>query len=336
MRPLINSTFVSLDGVVNHMDKWHFSYIDDESDQLTYDQLASCDAMLMGRKTYEAYAAVWPTRDGAYPDLINAIPKHVVSTTLESPSWQNTTVLNGDVVRSVQALKEAPGRGILMHGFGPLAKTLLGEGLLDELHLWFHPAFAGVGDPDDQLLTAGLNVYVQHRATRTLGSGVVMVSYDCLREREPEVANLNWDTSTGFTLSRVLPGTPAEVFAHFTEPALFSRWFVVEGFTTPASRISLDPKPDGTISAVMVPDQGGPDIPFTARYGIVEPSRRVQFEFSDPTEMVTISLLDLAQEGTQLTYANVGAALSGRAEALSGVERMLDALESSVADSRQP
>jgi uncharacterized protein YndB with AHSA1/START domain len=143
------------------------------------------------------------------------------------------------------------------------------------------------------------------------------------------------DTATGFSQSRVLPGTPAEVFAHFTEPALFSHWFIVEGFTTPAARISLDPSPGGMISAVMVPDGGGPEIPFTATYGIVEPERRIQFKFMDPTEIVTISLLDLAEEGTQVTYTNVGAALSGRAEALSGVERMLDALQSSVADLHQ-
>jgi uncharacterized protein YndB with AHSA1/START domain len=139
-------------------------------------------------------------------------------------------------------------------------------------------------------------------------------------------------TETGFSLSRVLPGTPAEVFAHFTEPALFSRWFIVNGFTTPASRVNLDPTPGGMISAVMVPDEGGPEIPFTARFGIVEPEHQVQFKFTDPTETVTISLLDLAEEGTQLTYSNVGVeALTGRAEALSGVERMLDALETSLA-----
>ena len=143
------------------------------------------------------------------------------------------------------------------------------------------------------------------------------------------------DSATGFSQSRVLPGTPAEVFAHFTEPALFSHWFIVEGFTTPAARISLDPSPGGMISAVMVPDEDGPEIPFTATYGIVEPDRRIQFKFTDPTEIVTISLLDLAQEGTQVTYTNVGAALSRRAEALSGVEGMLDALQSSVADLHQ-
>jgi dihydrofolate reductase len=96
MRPIINSTFLSLDGVMNHMDKWHFSYINDESDQLTYDQLASCDAMLMGRKTYDIYAATWPTRDGAYPDLINSMPKYVasddagVADVAERPSWRVT------------------------------------------------------------------------------------------------------------------------------------------------------------------------------------------------------------------------------------------------------
>jgi uncharacterized protein YndB with AHSA1/START domain len=110
------------------------------------------------------------------------------------------------------------------------------------------------------------------------------------------------DPTTGFTLSRVLAGTPAEVFAHFTEPALFSRWFIVEGFTTPASRVDLDPRPGGTISAVMVPDEDGPAIPFTATYGIVEPERRIQFRFTDPTEIVTISLLDMAGEDTELTF----------------------------------
>jgi uncharacterized protein YndB with AHSA1/START domain len=142
------------------------------------------------------------------------------------------------------------------------------------------------------------------------------------------------ETATGFSVSRVLSGTPAEVFSHFTEPALFSNWFVVEGFTTPASRISLDPRPGGMISAVMVPEEDGPEIPFTARYGIVEPQRRIQFKFTDPTEIVTISLLDLAEDGTQVTYTNVGAALTGRAAALQGVERMLDALETSVTELR--
>ena len=142
-------------------------------------------------------------------------------------------------------------------------------------------------------------------------------------------------TATGFSVSRVLSGGPREVFAHFTEPALFAHWFVVEGFSTPAARVNLDARPGGVISAVLVPQDGGPEIPFTAAYGVVEPPSQIQFIFTDPAEIVTISLLDLAEEGTQLTYTNVGAALAGRATALSGVERMLDALASSVTDLSQ-
>jgi uncharacterized protein YndB with AHSA1/START domain/heme-degrading monooxygenase HmoA len=142
-------------------------------------------------------------------------------------------------------------------------------------------------------------------------------------------------TATGFSVSRVLSGPPREVFAHFIEPELFSHWFVVEGFSTPETRISLDARPGGMISAVLVPEDGGPEIPFTAAYGVVEPPSRIQFLFAAPDEIVTISLLDLAEEGTQLTYANVGAALTGRAAALSGVGRMLDALDRSVTGLRR-
>jgi uncharacterized protein YndB with AHSA1/START domain/heme-degrading monooxygenase HmoA len=141
------------------------------------------------------------------------------------------------------------------------------------------------------------------------------------------------DPAAGFTVTRVLPGDPARLFAHFVEPKGFSRWFVVDGYTTPAARIALDVRPGGTISAVMVPDQGGPEIPFSATYGTVDPPRMVQFAFTDPTELVTITLLHLGEGGTQLTYRNQGAPLRERAQALVGVDRMLDALEASVAAS---
>jgi uncharacterized protein YndB with AHSA1/START domain/heme-degrading monooxygenase HmoA len=139
------------------------------------------------------------------------------------------------------------------------------------------------------------------------------------------------DPAAGFTVTRVLPGDPGRVFAHFTEPEGFSRWFVVDGYTTPAERVSLDVRPGGRISAVMVPDRGGPEIPFTASYGTVDPPRTVQFAFTDPTELVTITLLDLGDQGTQLSYRNQGAPPEGRAQALTGVARMLAALEAGVA-----
>ena len=177
MRSIVNSTFVSLDGVQNHMERWHFDYIDAEQQEIVSEQLAAADAILMGRDTYEAYAAVWPDRDDAYSKRINATRKYVVSTTLTAPQWQNTTVLEGDLIDNVERLKSEGDGSILMHGFGPVAKALLAAGLLDELHLWIHPVFAGIGDATDLIMPVGVNVALDHVATRTLRSGVVLLYY---------------------------------------------------------------------------------------------------------------------------------------------------------------
>ena len=176
MGKIINSTFVSIDGVINHMEAWHFSYIDDETARITLEQITASDALLMGRHTYEAYAGAWPQREGAYPTKINSIRKYVVSTTLDKADWNNTTVIKGDLVAEVAKLKQQGG-DILMHGFGPVANTLMANGLLDELHLWVHPHFAGVGGPADLLLNEGNNARLELIGTRALKSGVVLLSY---------------------------------------------------------------------------------------------------------------------------------------------------------------
>ena len=176
MRDIISSTFVSLDGVVNHMDKWHFDYVDDESNALAMEQLRAADAMLMGRKTYEVYAGAWPGRGGEYAEAINAIPKYVASTTLADPAWHNTTVLDGDLLEAVRKLRAQDGSSILMHGYGPVAKALLQADLLTELHLWVHPHLAGVGAEGDLLIHQGLNKKLELTATRTLNSGVVVLT----------------------------------------------------------------------------------------------------------------------------------------------------------------
>jgi dihydrofolate reductase len=176
MGTISTSTFVSLDGVVNHMDKWHFDYVDDEASELALEQLQAADAMLMGRKTYEVYAGAWPQRDGTYADAINAVPKYVASTTLSEPAWHNTSVLDGDLIEAVRALRAKDDTSILMHGYGPVAKTLLQANLLDELHLWVHPHLAGVGDAGDLILHHGLTKKLALTATRTLGSGIVVLT----------------------------------------------------------------------------------------------------------------------------------------------------------------
>jgi dihydrofolate reductase len=177
MRRIINSTFVSLDGVINHMDRWHFEFIDDETEAVALTQLEGCDALLMGRNTYEAYASAWPERDGALADRINEVTKYVASNTLKNPAWSNTTVLQGDLSEAVAKLKQEPGQDILMHGYGSVAKTLLRDGLLDKLCLWVHPMLAGVGTLDDMIFSDGLNQRLQLDEFHVLGSGIVMLTY---------------------------------------------------------------------------------------------------------------------------------------------------------------
>ncbi len=177
MAKIVNSTFVSLDGVVNHMEKWHFDYLSDQSDQLALAQLEEADALLMGRNTYQVYAGAWPSREGDYADRINAIPKYVASSTLSHPTWHGTHVLAGDLVDEVRQLKQTEGRSILMHGVGPVAKTLLRNGLLDELHLWVHPVLAGVGDENDVLFEAGLHARLETSNVQAFDNGVVVLSF---------------------------------------------------------------------------------------------------------------------------------------------------------------
>ena len=177
MGKIVNSTFVSLDGVINHMDRWHFDFVDEESDAIALQQLRDSDAMLMGRHTYDIYAGAWPDRDGDYADRINAMPKYVVSNTLSTVGWANTTVLNGDLIEAVTRLKQDLDLDLLMHGYGPVAKTLMRHGLVDQLFLWVHPMLAGVGASNDLLLSEGLNQRLTLMDIHRLASGVVLLSY---------------------------------------------------------------------------------------------------------------------------------------------------------------
>lgn len=177
MGRVINSTFISLDGVINHMDKWHFDFVDDETNAIAMDQLRACESLLMGRHTYEIYASSWPSREGELPDRINAMRKYVASTTLTTAHWQNTTVIGADLVDQVATLREQPG-DILMHGYGPVARTLLANGLLDQLFLWVHPHLAGVGTTEDMLWSEGVDQRLRLVDSHTLKSGLITLTYE--------------------------------------------------------------------------------------------------------------------------------------------------------------
>ena len=108
---------------------------------------AKADALLLGRRTYETFAASWPQRGNEVPnaDWMNRTPKYVASSTLQSPAWNNTTVIQGDVTEGIERLKQEDGKDILVNGSGALVRTLLRDGLLDELRLFVHPVVVGRG-----------------------------------------------------------------------------------------------------------------------------------------------------------------------------------------------
>ena len=180
MRKIINSTYISLDGVVELPHKWPTIErpSDDRGDKIQTDLLMACDAVLMGRRTYEVFAPVWPTRSGdPLSDRMNTMPKYVVSTTLTDPDWANTTVISGDVAARIRQLKEEPGQDIVQYGFGAVSTLLMEHGLLDELRLWIHPLFVGKGNSDDVLFPKGPPTQFVLTDSTILKSGMVILSY---------------------------------------------------------------------------------------------------------------------------------------------------------------
>jgi dihydrofolate reductase len=155
MGKLVVTEFVTLDGVMEdpggqHGGRggWAFKFEQGSDGQkFKFDELAASDAQLLGRVTYEGFAAAWPTMEGTgkFGEKMNEMPKFVVSTTLENPEWNNTTVLNGDFPEEVGALKEQFTGDILVAGSATLVQSLLAHDLVDELHLMVFPILLGGG-----------------------------------------------------------------------------------------------------------------------------------------------------------------------------------------------
>jgi dihydrofolate reductase len=149
MRKIVAGVFLSLDGVMESPEKWHFPYFNDEMGAVVGSQMAESDGMLLGRVTWQEFAGFWPQQgddvDGA--DFMNGAHKYVVSTTLDSvDAWQNSTLVDGsDFGTAIRELKEQPGKNIGVTGSGTLVQSLLRENLLDELSLLVHPIVVGDG-----------------------------------------------------------------------------------------------------------------------------------------------------------------------------------------------
>jgi dihydrofolate reductase len=183
MRRIINSTYISLDGVIEEPHLWPSTGSSEgRGDAIQTELLLACDALIMGRRTYEGFAPVWPTRSGdPASDHINAMPKYVVSSTLRDPEWNNTTVIVDDPIGAIRRLKEQPGKDIVQYGFGQLSHALVEHDLLDELRLWFHPLLVGKGGPDDLLYRDNRLTIFELVDTTSLANGIVILSYTVAR-----------------------------------------------------------------------------------------------------------------------------------------------------------
>jgi dihydrofolate reductase len=177
MRKIKSNFFISLDGVVEAPDTWHFPYFNDEMGNAVGAGFATTDAMLMGRVLYDEWAEYWPEHaDAPFGDVMNGMKKYVVSSSLQAAEWQNTEVVSGDVAQRLNGIKAQEGGDIAMSGSATTVRRLLREGLIDELNLLVHPIAVGDGlarlfPPDEP------TVRLELLSAQTFKSGVLNLSY---------------------------------------------------------------------------------------------------------------------------------------------------------------
>ena len=147
MGKIVSNFFISLDGVVEAPDQWHFPYFDEKMGQAVEQGMETAKAMLMGRVLYGEWSEYWPAQgpDVPFSEFINDIPKYVVSNSLTEATWKNSTVVTGDVASRLREIKESTDGNIAMSGSATTVRWLLANGLLDELNLLVHPVAVGKG-----------------------------------------------------------------------------------------------------------------------------------------------------------------------------------------------
>jgi dihydrofolate reductase len=179
MRKVVASELVSLDGVMESPENWSFQFHNDETAEANASGMVRADAMLLGKATYQEFASYWPYQDSAeqpFTDYLNDTPKYVVSTTLEEPlEWNNSTLIKGNVAEEIARLKRQPGKDIGIVGSATLVRSLLRDGLLDELGLMVHPIVLGSGKRlfEDEGEPKALELV----DSKTFATGVVYLNY---------------------------------------------------------------------------------------------------------------------------------------------------------------
>ncbi len=184
MRKIVVSEFVSLDGVVedpggsekSKHGGWTWGYWNDEIGKFKLDEILATGALLLGRVTYQGFAAAWPSMkdENGFADRMNNLPKHVVSTTLEKLDWNNSRQIKGNIAEEVLKMKQQPGQDILIFGSGELVRELMRHDLIDEYRLLVYPVVLGGGK---RLFGDEINKTLKLVETKPFGSGVVLLRY---------------------------------------------------------------------------------------------------------------------------------------------------------------
>jgi dihydrofolate reductase len=188
MRELIVNTFLTLDGVMQapggpeedssggfEHGGWSFGYWDEQMQGVMGESMSKPFDLVLGRKTYEIFAAHWPHSDAPGADVLNSATKHVASTTLKELEWENSRLIEGEVTEGVRALKEQDGPELQVHGSANLIQTLLEHELLDEFRVWIFPLVLGKGKRlfDGGTVPAGLEL----ASSQVSSTGVIMATY---------------------------------------------------------------------------------------------------------------------------------------------------------------
>jgi dihydrofolate reductase len=174
---LVATEYLSLDGVFEEPGHWSNPWFNEQAGQFKYAELQASDALLLGRKTYEGFAAAWPNMKGTgdFGEKMNSMPKYVVSSTLDKVDWAGSTLLRGDVVTEVRRLKERPGKDLLLSGSAQLFTAMMEANLVDLYRIMLFPVVLGKGkrlfakETDQRVLGVP--------ETKTFGSGIVILEY---------------------------------------------------------------------------------------------------------------------------------------------------------------
>jgi dihydrofolate reductase len=179
MRKLVVTEFLSLDGVMEEP-RWTFKYWNDEIAKFKGEESSSSDALLLGRMTYQGFAAAWPQSKDEGADYFNSVRKYVVSETLEEPlEWNNSTLVKDDVVEQITNLKQQDGKDIAVHGSATLVQTLMQHDLVDRYRLLIYPLVVGKGK---RLFGEGIPATLKLLESQSFNSGVVALVYEPERQ----------------------------------------------------------------------------------------------------------------------------------------------------------